>query len=353
MSEPEILFDRVGHAGVVTLNRPKALNALTHDMVLRMAEALAAWESDASVRLVLVRAAGEKAFCAGGDIRRVYDMGKAGDPAQRAFFADEYRLNVRIKRYSKPYVALVDGIVMGGGVGVSAHGSHRVGTERTTFAMPETGIGFFPDVGGSYFLPRMPDQTGMMAALSAGRLKQADALWTGILTHAVASADLDALTQALGEEVDVDAVLARFAARHDAGTPSLAARAPRIAELFGKPSVAEILSALDAVAGKASDADAEWAGGLAAAIRSKSPTSVLLSFAQLRRGGEADFEACMRLEYRIVSHILQGHDFYEGVRALIVDKDNAPHWSPATLADVSEDAVLAHFAPPEGGDLDV
>jgi enoyl-CoA hydratase len=353
MSEAEVLFERAGHAGIVTLNRPKALNALTHDMVLRMAETLAAWEADAGVRLVIVRAAGEKAFCAGGDIRRVYDMGKAGDPAQRAFFADEYRLNVRIKRYPKPYVALVDGIVMGGGVGVSVHGSHRVGTERTTFAMPETGIGFFPDVGGSYFLPRMPQETGMMAALSAGRLKQADALWAGILTHAVSAADLDALTRALCEEGDADAVLARFAARHDAGTPALAARAPRIGELFDKSSVAEILAGLDVLAGDASDADAEWAAGLAATIRSKSPTSVLLAFAQLRRGAELDFEACMRLEYRIVSHILQGHDFYEGVRALIVDKDNAPVWSPATLAGVSEDAVLAHFALPAGGDLDV
>ena len=185
MSEAEILVERHGRAGILTLNRPKALNALTPGMVASLRAALEDWRDDEAVTRVILRAAGDKAFCAGGDIRQVYEQGKAGDPKQAEFFADEYRLNIAIKRYPKPIVSLIDGIVMGGGVGISAHGSHRVGSERTTFAMPETGIGFFPDVGGSYLLPRMPDETGMMLALSAGRLKQADALWTGVLTHAV------------------------------------------------------------------------------------------------------------------------------------------------------------------------
>lgn len=353
MSESEVLFDRVGHAGVVTLNRPKALNALNHAMVLAIAEQLERWEGDDTVRHVIVRGAGDRAFCAGGDIRKIYDQGLAGDPTRARFFADEYRLNVRIKRFPKPYIALIDGIVMGGGVGLSVHGSHRVGTERTTFAMPETGIGFFPDVGGSWFLPRMPQETGMMAALSAGRLKQADALWTGILTHGIASGDMEALASALTETEAVDEVIAGFSRRHDAGEAPLAARATRIAEIFGRASVAEILEALDEVAGAAGDPDADWARAQAETIRAKSPTSVMLAFQQLRRGAELDFEACMRLEFRILSRILQGADFYEGVRAVIVDKDNAPRWSPASLADVTEADILAHFERPESGDLDV
>ncbi|MHC5653876.1 enoyl-CoA hydratase/isomerase family protein [Stappia sp. ICDLI1TA098] len=349
MSEAEILFDRQGRAGLVTLNRPKALNALTHAMVSAFHRQLDAWRDDETVGCVIVKAAGDRAFCAGGDIRQVYDQGKAGDPTQRDFFADEYRLNVAIKRFPKPYVALIDGIVMGGGVGVSVHGGYRIGTERTTFAMPETGIGFFPDVGGSYFLPRMPDETGMMVALSAGRLKQADALWSGVLTHGVNAEDLAAVEAALCETQDIDGTLAHFTARCDPGPAPLAGRAGPVAGIFSGGSVTAILDALDAATGD----DAEWAGKLAQQIRAKSPMSLEVAFEQLRRGGALDFEACMRMEHRIVSRILKGHDFYEGVRAVIVDKDNAPVWSPASLDEVRREDVEAHFEMPEGGDLDV
>jgi len=356
MNDAEILFERKGPVGLVTLNRPKALNALSHDMVTEFIRQLDAWKDDDGVRLVVVRAAGDRAFCAGGDIRKIYEQGKAGDPRQRVFFADEYRLNAAIKRFPKPYVALIDGIVMGGGVGVSVHGSHRVGTERTTFAMPEVGIGFFPDVGATYFLPRMPHHVGTMAALTAGRLKQADALWSGVLTHAVRAEDLDALTDALVEMGDPDAALARFARTADdlePGEAPLAGLAGQVAEVFGKDSVADILAALDAMAAGDDAEAAGWAAKTAETMRGKSPTSVLVAFAQMRRGVDLDFGACMRLEYRIVSHILKGHDFYEGVRAVIVDKDNAPTWSPARFEDVSAAAVEAHFDAPEGGDLDV
>ena len=356
MSDAEVLFERKGHAGLITLNRPKALNALTHDMVKAMADQLEAWRHDDAIRVIVVRAAGDKAFCAGGDIRKIYEQGKAGDPHQRDFFADEYRLNTTIKRYPKPYVALIDGIVMGGGVGVSVNGTHRVGTEKTTFAMPEVGIGFFPDVGGTYFLPRMPRETGMMLALTAGRLKQADALWAGVLTHAVASDDLDRLADALAETATVDAALASFARSADDLSPDeapLAGQAERIGDVFGGSSVAAILETLDALADDGQEAVAAWASKQAATIRSKSPTSILLAYEQLRRGASLDFEACMRLEYRIVSRILQGSDFYEGVRALIVDKDNAPVWSPARLEDVADADIMAHFDLPEGGDLAV
>uniref|UniRef100_UPI003BABD46E enoyl-CoA hydratase/isomerase family protein n=1 Tax=Stappia sp. TaxID=1870903 RepID=UPI003BABD46E len=352
MSEAEILVERHGRAGILTLNRPKALNALTPGMVASLRAALEDWRDDEAVTRVILRAAGDKAFCAGGDIRQVYEQGKAGDPKQAEFFADEYRLNIAIKRYPKPIVSLIDGIVMGGGVGISAHGSHRVGSERTTFAMPETGIGFFPDVGGSYLLPRMPDETGMMLALSAGRLKQADALWTGVLTHAVNAADLEALQATLCEADDIDAALAEAAGRCDPGPAPLAARAARISEIFSATSVAAILAGLEAEAATAGE-NGEWAGKVLSAISSKSPTSLEISFEQLRRGGALEFEDCMTMEFRIVSRILKGHDFYEGVRALIVDKDNQPVWQPSRLADVARDDVLAHFEAPEGGDLEI
>src|SRR5690606_9822849 len=280
----DILFERRGRAGIVTLNRPKALNALTHAMVTAMAGQLKAWASDPAVQRVVIKAAGEKAFCAGGDIRRIYDMGKAGDPHQLDFFADEYRLNAQIKHYPKPVVALIDGICMGGGVGISVHGSHRVGTERITFAMPETGIGFFPDVGGSYFLPRMPAETGMYCALTAGRLQQADALWTGVLTHAMASPDLAALEAALAQESDLEAALRRFAT--DAGPAPIAERAAAIEDAFGRGSGSAVLAALDA----SSDA---WAVDTAAMIRSRSPMSLAITFRQVREGATLDFDACM------------------------------------------------------------
>lgn len=344
----EILFERRGPMGLVTLNRPKALNALTHGMVKALARQLADWEHDPAVRHVVVTANGDKAFCAGGDILKLYEMGKAGkagSPEQLAFFADEYRLNATIKRYPKPYVAILDGIVMGGGVGISVHGSHRVGSERIVFAMPEVGIGFFPDVGGTYFLPRMPNQTGTYVALTGGRLKQADCQWAGITTHCASSASLAELVQALGETDDVDVTLAAFAV--DPGPASLAAQAGVIAEAFGRASVAEILAALDGLTG----ADGEWAQKTAATIRARSPMSVEIAFRQMREGPVLDFDACMRLEFRIVSRIMTDHDFYEGVRAVLVDKDNRPQWSPDTLQALDRRAIDAHFEQPSGGDL--
>ncbi|NRG18401.1 enoyl-CoA hydratase/isomerase family protein [Rhizobiales bacterium] len=347
----EILFERRGKAGVITLNRPKALNALTHGMVSAMAAQLREWEGDDHIRHVVVRAAGDKAFCAGGDILKLYEMGragKAGDPEQLAFFADEYRLNHTIKTYRKPYVALIDGIVMGGGVGISVHGSHRVGTQKVTFAMPEVGIGFFPDVGGSFFLPRMPNETGMYAALTAGRLKQADCLWSSIITHAVSSDRLDDLAEALYEADSVDLAIEPFSI--NPGSAPIAERAGDIETAFSAGSLGEILEYLDR-AGEA--AEGEWALKTAATIRSKSPMSLEVAFRQLREGARLDFAGCMKLEFRIVSEIMKGHDFYEGVRAVLVDKDNSPAWEPRTLDAVDSRAVDKHFDEPGNGDLEL
>lgn len=342
--EAEILFDRRGAAGIVTLNRPKALNAVTHNMVTLLAAKLAEWANDGAVTRVIVRAAGDKAFSAGGDIRALYEAGQAGkQEASRAFWRDEYTLNTTIKNYSKPYIALIDGIVMGGGVGVSVHGSHRVAGDKFTFAMPEVGIGFFPDVGATWFLPRMPGELGAWCALTGDRLKAADAVTSGIATHRVASARFVELTEALCGNTSVDAILAAFAEPAGQGLAPYAT----IGRLFGGDTVEAVLSQLDAASGD----DAEFAAKMATGIRSKSPLSLRIALAQVRRGGNWSFEECMRMEYRIVSRVVYGHDFYEGVRAVIVDKDNKPRWKPAELAQVSGAEVDRHFAPLPEGDL--
>lgn len=337
--EPDIIFETRGRAGLVTLNRPKALNALNRAMVNLMHPQLAAWAHDPAVELVVVRAAGEKAFCAGGDIRQLHDWGKQGDPAMRAFYREEYRLNTFIKRYPKPYVALVDGIVMGGGVGLSVHGSHRVAGERLMFAMPETGIGLFPDVGGTFFLPRLPGRTGTWLALTGARLGQVDALWSGIATHAAASADFDAIADALCENGDPDETLAAFA--RPAAPASVAPLLDVIDRCFAGDTVEAILALLDAESGE----QAEWAAKQAAMIRQKSPTSLKIALRQMQEGIAAGFEDCMRTEFRIVSRVIPAVDFYEGVRAVILDKDNAPKWRPSTLAGVSDADIDAYFAP--------
>jgi len=347
--DAEILFERRGAAGLVTLNRPKALNAVSHAMVLALRAQLEAWANDDAVTRVIVTGAGERAFSAGGDIRALYDLGIAGRHQEALqFWADEYPLNALIKSYRKPYIALIDGIAMGGGIGVSVHGSHRVAGDRCSFAMPEVGIGFFPDVGATWFLPRMPGELGAYCALTGERFNAADGVACGLATHRVSSARFPKLVEALTGTVSVDAVLAAFA--EPAGEGPVMAHKTAIDRLFKGDSVEGILCALDREATSES-ADAEWAGKTAATINAKSPTSLKVALAQVRRGATYDFAACMRAEFRIVSRIIHDKDFYEGVRAVIVDKDNKPRWNPAVLADVSDAEVERHFAPLEGGDL--
>ena len=347
----DILFERRGAAGIVTLNRPQALNAITHGMVLALRAQLDRWADDAAVTRVVIVAAGERAFSAGGDIRELYDLGKAGryDEALQ-FLRDEYPLNAAIKNYRKPYVALIDGIVMGGGVGVSVHGSHRVAGDRFQFAMPEVGIGFFPDVGATWFLPRMPGELGTYCALTGERFGFADGCGAGLATHRIPSARFPELLDALTGSVSVDAVLAAFTEPASEG-PIIVRRAT-IDRLFAGNRVEGIVEAIEREAA-AGGADAAWAGKTAATIRTKSPLSLKLALAQVRRGKSYDFETCMRTEFRIVSRVIQDHDFYEGVRAVIVDKDNQPRWQPATLAAVSAAEVERHFEPLAGGDLDL
>jgi enoyl-CoA hydratase len=345
----DILFERRGAAGVVTLNRPQALNAVTHDMVRALRAALDAWAGDPAVTRVIVTAAGGRAFSAGGDIRALTDLGKANKHEQMLqFWRDEYPLNVVIKNYRKPYVALIDGIVMGGGVGIAVHGSHRIAGDRFQFAMPEVGIGFFPDVGATWLLPRLPGELGAYCALSGERFNAADACAAGIATHRIPSAKFPALLDGLYGSGSVDAVLAGFT--EPAGAGPIGARRAAIDRLFTGDWVEDILQRLEREAA-GGGADAAWAGSTAAAIRGKSPLSLKIALAQVRRGKQWDFATCMQAEFRIVSRIIRGQDFYEGVRAVIVDKDNAPRWRPATLAEVGAAEVERHFAALNGDGL--
>ena len=345
MADGDILFERRGAAGVVTLNRPQALNAVTHGMVRALRSQLDAWAEDGAVSRVVVTAAGGKAFSAGGDIRALTDLGRAGKYDEAvAFWRDEYPLNAAIQGYRKPYIALIDGIVMGGGVGISVHGSHRVAGDKYHFAMPEVGIGFFPDVGATWFLPRMPGELGTFCALTGERFNAADGVAAGVATHRVPSERFPALIEGLSGSVSVDAVLAAFA--EPAGEGPIAAHRKTIDRLFSGNSIEEILSRLDGEAGS----DADWAHKIAANIRAKSPLSLKLALAQIRRGARWDFATCMQAEFRIVSRIIRGHDFYEGVRAVITDKDNTPRWRPDTLAQIANAEVERHFSALPDGD---
>lgn len=333
---PEVLFEVRGNAGLITLNRPQALNALTAGMVREIHSQLIDWQDDDRVRHVVITAAGDKAFCAGGDIRQLYDWGLAKDPAFIDFYRTEYLLNIFIKRYPKPYIAIMDGITMGGGVGVSAHGSHRVASERLTFAMPETGIGLFPDVGGTYFLPRCPGKLGMFFGLTGHRLKAADAIFAGVATHFVPTEDCSDLVDRLAVTDNVDDCLSQSA--QGPGQAPLAERKNDIDRHFGASNVEEIIANLQLDG-------SEWALKTASIMATKSPTSQKITHEQLTQGAENDFEACMRIEFRVVNRIFDGHDFFEGIRAVVIDKDQAPRWQPDTLARVSGDAVARYFSP--------
>jgi len=338
----DVLFETRGAAGLITLNRPKALNALTHDMCVAMKAQLDEWAHDAAVKTVIIQSAGERAFCAGGDIRSLYESGKAGTSYALDFYHDEYILNATIKHYPKPYIALVQGIVMGGGVGVSVHGSHRITGETTTFAMPETGIGLFPDVGGSYFLPRCPGQIGLYLGLTGARLKTTDTLYSGVATHFVPMAKWPALIDALAGGAKPDAAIAPL--QDNVPDTFLLEHRATIDRVFALNSVEEILAALD-------NEHTDWGDDTAKAIRAKSPTATKIAFRQLREGAKLEFDDCMKMEWRMVNRVVKGHDFYEGVRATIIDKDGTPKWDPSELAAVTGAAVDAYFAPLEEKEL--
>lgn len=347
MSEPEIICEKKGRCGVIALNRPKALNALTLNMVREIAQALDRWEADPEVQSVLVRGAGERAFCAGADIRILHGLGKEQRFAEQlAFWREEYILNRRIKLYPKPYVSLIDGIVMGGGAGISAHGSHIVAGENFSFAMPETGIGLFPDVGATYFLPRLPGKTGVYLALTGARLSCGDALAFGLASAYAPSERHAALAQRLIDGEDVSAAIAAESA--PAPESALAGQRHFIDGCFAAPTLTAILEEID----DAGYGGSEFALATYDTICAKSPTSLAIALRLMQIGPELDIDEALRTEFRIVSRIAKGHDFYEGVRAVIIDKDNKPNWTPSEIEAVKSADIDAYFAPLIEGELE-
>ncbi|GGW39634.1 enoyl-CoA hydratase/isomerase family protein [Streptomyces xantholiticus] len=336
MADDAIVLRTEGRTGHITLNRPRAINALTHPMVRAVDAALDAWERDDDIDAVVIAGAGERGLCAGGDIRAIHDDARAGGRASVAFWRDEYRLNARIARYRKPYVALMDGIVMGGGVGVSAHGSVRVVTERSRVAMPETGIGFVPDVGGTHLLAHAPGELGTHLALTGDAVGAGDALLLGLADHFVPSERLTGLTAALTSAAPAEAVR-----RHEAPAPEgeLAAHRGWIDHCYAADSAEEIVERLTACGEPAAKEAAET-------ILTRSPTSVKVTLAAIRRARTLGrLEPVLEQEFRVSCATLATPDLAEGIRAQVVDKDRRPRWSPARLDAVSDAEVAARFAP--------
>jgi enoyl-CoA hydratase len=355
----DILFGREGGLATVTLNRPQALNAFTLGMYRRFEPMLRASADDSDIGAVLIRGAGERAFCAGGDIRAIYDAGRgiSGDRSLTSvFFREEYELIRRIHRYAKPYLAIIDGITMGGGAGVSVNGAWRIATEKTLLAMPETGIGLFPDVGATRFLNLCPGHIGRYLGLTGVRLGPADALYCGFATHFLPRERVPGLAASLAgirwrAREEAAQVAEALAACHvDPGAAPLGSRQAAIDRCFAGGTVEAILDSLarEAVAG---GPDSEWAAQTRAGLLTKSPTSLKITLRQLILGQNYDLEAALALEYRMTQHVMAGHDFYEGVRAVVIDKDQTPHWKPATLAEVTDAMVDFYFAPLGGGEL--
>ncbi|MDQ1595431.1 MAG: enoyl-CoA hydratase [Arthrobacter pascens] len=333
-STDEVLFEQRGRLGVITLNRPKAVNALNAGMVAAMLERLTAWADDDGVATVLVQGSGERGLCAGGDIVAIYRDILAGGQETADFWQAEYRLNSLIARYPKPYVAFMDGLVLGGGVGISAHGSVRVVTERTRTGMPETTIGFVPDVGGTLLLARSPGEAGTHAALTGAHLSGADALFLGLADHFVPSGRLAELAAALECE-SAEAAVGRFAEKPPVS--ALEAQRDWIDACYAADDAVEILRRLRATGGEAADA--------ADTIEAKSPTAVKVALASLRRAAELSLDEALAQEYRVGLRCLSGPDFREGIRARVVDKDRQPQWRPPTLTEVHADDVERYFAP--------
>jgi len=329
--DPHINSEKRGALGLLTLNRPAALNALSHGMIRTLAAQLAHWADDGEIGVVAIRGAGDRGFCAGGDIRAVQQSVVAGTGEGALLLRDEYHLNATIGAFRKPFVALLHGITMGGGAGVSVHGRYRLADASLDFAMPETGIGFIPDVGSSHFLSRCPGEFGMYLALTGARIGTGDALDAGLLTHTVDRENFDQLLENLSRGEGVEDAIARHARKAKPGR--LAQHRRRIETIFSAASIEAILERLDRDG-------SDFARETAQTIRAKSPTSVKIVFRQIREGRTLDLTQCLAMEYRLAMRLLAGHDFREGVRAALIDKDRNPKWQPSSLAAVGNIGIF-------------
>ncbi|HSX20611.1 MAG TPA: enoyl-CoA hydratase/isomerase family protein [Gammaproteobacteria bacterium] len=330
-----------GQIGLITLNRPEALNALSGEMILALLKQLQAWAQDSKISIVVIQGAGDRAFCAGGDLKMVYNYGIANYKDGLHFYEAEYELDLLIAKYRKPYISLLNGIAMGGGLGISLHGARVVGTEKLQLAMPECGIGFFPDVAAAHFLARCPHNIGIYLGLTGNIIGIADACYANLIPAYVASNKLESLLRdvaAADLENDplatIDAIIARY--KQDPGPSSLQEHANIIDECFGYNSVEEIIEALSANG-------SAWAKQQVAILNSKSPTSLKVSLRELHYGASVSLQECLAKELQLAERLMQQHDVHEGIRAALIDKTRDPKWSPARLADVKEQDINKLF----------
>lgn len=339
--EFEEISGRDGNLGLITLTRQEVLNALNQKMINAIHQQLKEWESANHIKAVVIRAAPGRAFCAGGDVRSVYDRKLARDPQLIEFFRDEYTMNRCIHNYAKPYIALMDGITMGGGVGISIHGSHRVATDRLLFAMPETGIGFYPDVGTTYILARLPHKLGYYLGLTGARISLADCAAADLIDYCVEAEKFPELIYALAdtpfendERATVTHVIKQFSC--EMKNSVLPQKYKIIEECFSEKTVEKIIISLE----KQDD----WGKEVAAILKTKSPTSLKVTLQALQQAADLEFNEAIQQEFRMTNHFLEHHDFFEGIRAILVDKDQTPHWEPATLKEVSKTMINEYFA---------
>lgn len=349
-SSEEVILERIGNKGIITLNRPKALNALNLSMIKKIYPQLRNWEMDNTMKMVIIKGNGEKAFCAGGDVRAIAESGK-GSVLGDEFFREEYRLNNIIGSLSIPFIALINGIFMGGGVGLSVHGPFRVVTEKAVFAMPETQIGFFPDVGGSHFLPRLPGKLGLFLALTGHRLTSRDIFKAGVATHFVPSVHLNVLEQELlrletPDIISIDKILTKYQEQWEEDYKkefTLKQFIGRMNTAFGDTqSVEQIIENLN-------KDGSDWAKKQVEILGKMSPTSLKVTFEQLKRGHSLTLPECLKMEFRISQHFMErSDDFYSGVKALLIDKNTSPVWKPSNLEEVSDSEVQSYFSPLSG-----
>jgi len=344
VAEDEIVMQRTGNAGLIILDRAKALNALNLNMIRQMYPTLKQWEADPDIGVIVVKGAGTKAFCAGGDVRAIAEEGRSGGELPKIFFKEEYWLNNLIGNLRTPYVALISGITMGGGVGLSVHGHYRVASEKTLFAMPETAIGLFPDVGGGYFLPRLPGKLGLYLALTGFRLKGRDALHSGIATHYVSHDKIPMLEREVlslqhpSREM-VHQVLQSYHEKSiDPGHKfCLSDKVESIDRLFSHDSIEQIFQALE-------DEATEWSLQQMQTLSKMCPTSMKITIRQLEEGAKLNLGEVLKMEYRLTQRFMEDNDFYEGIRAMLIDRDNCPRWSYSQPDDVPEYVVDAYFS---------
>lgn len=344
-STSDIHFEEIageeGYLGLITLTRQQALNALNIEMIRALDRQLARWGTSAEITAVIIRAAAGRAFCSGGDVRDIYQKKMTNDSRIATFFQEEYQLNRRIYHFPKPYIALLDGMTMGGGAGISLHGSHRIATENMVFAMPETAIGFHPDVGGSYFLSRLINQIGMYLGLTGTRIPYNDCFALGLVDHVIGYESQEQFLQVLSEsfipnKMAVTEVIKQF--EIEVPSSSLLLQQTDIETHFSKKSVEDILHSLK-------EAKSEWSKATLEILQKRSPTSLKVTFEELTRAANLDFDACMQMEYRLTMRFIENHDFFEGVRAVLIDKDQQPHWQPSSLQNVTSQEVAGYFAP--------